>query len=137
MSNSEYLRFCDLYPALLTVMRAIENGHPVGHDAVMRARRALRTANSGKQPDTACHCTACNARRGVATQTVDRSGANATMQAGGKSRRGQDLTDATPPMTEWKCRYCGGLNYAGETWEGVSCTDCGADYDSIPVRSKK
>jgi hypothetical protein len=49
-AREQYLRFCDLYPALLTVMRAIENGHPVGHDAVLQARRALRRAHVGEVP---------------------------------------------------------------------------------------
>jgi len=42
----------------------------------------------------------CQADQWVATQTVDISGASATMQAGGMPRRGQDLPNATPSTLE-------------------------------------
>ena len=40
--------------------------------------------------------------QGVASQTVDISGASAAMQAGGMPRRGQDLPNATPDL-RWPC----------------------------------
>lgn len=66
-AREQYLRFCDLYPALLTVMRAITNGHPVGHDAVIQAKRALKRVHVGEVPqgnvDLSCNCTPCSRKR--------------------------------------------------------------------------
>lgn len=40
-----------LFLALRTVVRQMEGGHPVGHDAFLAARRAIRAAEARRNPD--------------------------------------------------------------------------------------
>lgn len=53
----------NLFNALERIMRAVENGHPVGHDAVILGRRALkRAAKSNSVSHWAiltCSCSVC------------------------------------------------------------------------------
>lgn len=63
----------DFYSVLARITRAILNGHPVGHDAVMSARRVLKIANGGKLPDLSCNCTPCAIRRRTALEKGEQS----------------------------------------------------------------